>query len=660
MAKEIIKAPDLGGAEDVDVIEVFVKAGEEITADTLLVALETDKASMEVPADKAGKIIKLLVKEGDKISQGTPLLELETQSAGDEKPAAKEQPTEAAAQQEAPTQKAAAPKKQAAAAEGSTEVVTASVPDIGSDDEVQIIELHVAVGDTVSEGDTLVTLESDKASMEVPAEVSGEIVELLVKEGDNTSTGKALAKIKTARSGSEPATDAPKTVEQPSTPTSTPKAAAKPETAAGGEVTAVVPDIGSDDQVQIIEINVSAGDEISAGDTILTLESDKASMEIPAEVSGIIVKLLVKEGDVAGSGTKIAIIKSADAVAEQSAGAGAEATPEAAPAEASAAPASRSASSAAPASAPAPATSGEVYAGPAVRLLARELEVDLAKVTGSGPRGRIQKEDLHDYLKGAVKKAESGASAVSGGSGIPAVPAVDFAKFGEIEMIKLSKIARVTADNMARSWLNVPHVTQWDDADITELEEFRKALKDEAEKAGVKVTPVAFIIKAVAVALKANPVLLRSLHADGEHLVQKKYIHIGMAVDTPRGLVVPVIRDADKKSIFEIASDIGAMAAKARDGKLSPADMQGGCFTVSSLGGIGGNGFTPIVNTPEVGILGVSRSQIKPMWNGSEFVPRLMLPLSVSYDHRVVNGADCGRFFTYLVQLLSDIRRLAL
>ena len=290
-------------------------------------------------------------------------------------------------------------------------------------------------------------------------------------------------------------------------------------------------------------------------------------------------------------------------------------------------------------------------------MLARELGVDLSKVSGTGPRGRVQKDDVNNYVKSALK---AGPAAAASGAGIPLVPAVDFSQFGEIETVAMSKIAKLTAANMQRNWLNVPHVTQFDDADITELEAFRKTLKDEAEKRGVRVTPVAFLIKALATSLQANPEFNRSLAGDGEHYIQKHYCHIGMAVDTPRGLVVPVIKDADQKGIWDISAEIATLAASARDGKLKPSDMQGGCFTLSSLGAIGGNGFTPIVNSPEVGILGVSKSQIKPIWNGTEFAPRLMLPLALSYDHRVINGGDAGRFMTHLVKLLSDIRYLAL
>jgi pyruvate dehydrogenase E2 component (dihydrolipoamide acetyltransferase) len=423
-----------------------------------------------------------------------------------------------------------------------------------------------------------------------------------------------------------------------------------------------VPDIGSDDKVELIEISVSVGDQVEEGDTLVVLESDKATMDVPSTLTGTVKAFIAKEGDKLATGDQVALIEvtsSAQAVLEAPA-----ATAPVEPAKAAdpaSAPSPTPAVTATPA-APAAVSndSSDVYAGPSVRLLARELGVDLGQVAGTGPRSRIQKDDVNNFVKSALKSGGNAASASTSGVGIPQVPAVDFSQFGEIETVKLSKIQKITADNMQRNWLNVPHVTQFDDADITELEVFRKSLKLEGEKKGIKVTPVAFIIKAAAAALAANPEFNRSLAGDGENYVQKHYINIGMAVDTPRGLVVPVIKDADKKGIWEISADVIAMATLAREGKLKPSDMQGGCFTISSLGAIGGNGFTPIVNSPEVGILGVSKSQMKPIWDGSDFQPKLMLPLALSYDHRVINGGDAGRFMTYLVKVLSDIRHMTL
>ncbi|MGS2722986.1 dihydrolipoyllysine-residue acetyltransferase [Porticoccus sp. GXU_MW_L64] len=535
------------------------------------------------------------------------------------------------------------------------------VPDLGGADSVEVIEISVAVGDSVEVEQSLVVLESDKATMDVPSSHAGVVKTILVKEGDNVGEGSAIVELELA--GESVAAEAPAAPE-PAAEASPAPAAPVAETApvpvatASGEAQLVtVPDIGSDGQVDVIEMSVSVGDVVEEGDTLMVLESDKATMDVPAPYDGEITELKVAEGGKVATGDAIAMMKPSGAVP-----APAQAPETLTPAPA-AADTPAAASAPAPAVAPAPqvtaAPSASVHAGPAVRLLARELGVDLSKVAATGPRGRILKDDVHAYVKTAVKTAESG-TGTAGGAAIPQVPEIDFSQFGDIELVKMAKIARVTAANMQRSWLNVPHVTQFDDADITELEAFRKSMKAEAEKRGTKLTPVPFLLKAVATAIELNPAFNRSLHADGEHIVQKKYIHVGMAVDTPRGLVVPVIRDVDKKGIWQLTEEVLEMAGKARDGKLKPADMQGGCFTISSLGAIGGKGFTPIVNTPEVGILGISKAEIKPVWNGSEFVPRNMLPLCLSYDHRVINGGDAGRFMTTLVSLIGDIRRLIL
>jgi pyruvate dehydrogenase E2 component (dihydrolipoamide acetyltransferase) len=415
-----------------------------------------------------------------------------------------------------------------------------------------------------------------------------------------------------------------------------------------------VPDIGGATDVDVIEVCVNVGDEVEEGDSLIVLETDKASMEVPALKSGKVISLAIKEGDSASLGTAILDLEVTGTVAAP------QAAPQAPVASKPAAPApsSHKVSEPAPqASKPAADTTG-VYAGPAVRMLARELGVDVAEVKGTGPRNRITKDDLKAFVKDRLSKKSSAAPTT--GSGIPAIPAVDFSQFGDITIEKLSKIARVTAANMQRNWLNVPHVTQFDDADISELEDFRASLKAEAEKRGVKITPLPFILKAVAAALKAHPKFNSSLHSDGENIVYKHYINIGMAVDTPAGLMVPVIKDVDKKSIWDLAAETVELAGKAKDRKLKPIEMQGACFTISSLGGIGGQGFTPIVNAPEVGILGISKLAVKPVWNGSEFLPRKMLPLCLSYDHRAINGGDAGRFLTYLTQVLADIRLLVL
>ena len=440
--------------------------------------------------------------------------------------------------------------------------------------------------------------------------------------------------------------------------------------------TIVVPDLGGAESVDVIELSLAQGDTVGVEDSLLVLESDKATMDVPSPHEGQLVKYLVAEGDTVKVGDPIVELEiqadpsqevaneaaeSLDAEVEDAA----EATvaPEAAPVakiEEKATEFDVAISSSAVDLPLADSESADdIYAGPAVRMLARELGVDLTSVPGSGPRGRILKDDVNDY----VKRALSGGAAESGqdtGAGIPEIPQIDFSQFGEIEKVKLTKIQKVTANNMQRNWLNVPHVTQFDDADITEMDSFRKSLKAEGEMRGVRVTPVAFLVKAIATALEDNPDFNQSLVGDGESYIKKQYCNIGMAVDTPRGLVVPVIRNASSMGIWEIAGEVAQLAEKAREGKLKPSDMQGGCFTLSSLGAIGGNGFTPIVNAPELGILGVSKAQMKPVWNGHDFEPRLMLPLALSYDHRLINGGDAGRFMTQIVKLLSDIRHLAL
>jgi pyruvate dehydrogenase E2 component (dihydrolipoamide acetyltransferase) len=539
------------------------------------------------------------------------------------------------------------------------EIVT--IPDLGGAESVEVIELCVSVGDSVEQEESLVVLESDKASMDVPSPVDGAVVKYLVAEGDTVKVGDAIAEIETADAVAsvEPAVEVSEpepVVAETVTPDPVAEAPIAETEASTSEQIALVPDIGSDDKVELIEVSVAVGDQVEEGDTLVVLESDKATMDVPSTLTGTVMNIIAKEGDKLGTGDQVAVIEVAS---------GGSAVVETAVEASEPAPAAPVASTPAPAQKPvAPAAvvapvandSSDIYAGPSVRLLARELGVDLTQVAGTGPKARIQKDDVNNFVKSAL---QSGSNA-SGGAGIPQVPTIDFSQFGETETVKLTKIQKVTADNMQRNWLNVPHVTQFDNADITDLETFRKSLKAEGEKRGIKVTPVAFLIKAAAAALAANPEFNRSLAGDGENYVQKHYINIGMAVDTPRGLVVPVIKDADKKGIWEISSDVISMATLARDGKLKPNDMQGGCFTISSLGAIGGNGFTPIVNSPEVGILGVSKSQMKPIWDGSDFQPKLMLPLALSYDHRVINGGDAGRFMTYLVKILSDIRHMTL
>jgi pyruvate dehydrogenase E2 component (dihydrolipoamide acetyltransferase) len=541
------------------------------------------------------------------------------------------------------------------------EIVT--VPDLGGAESVDVIELSVAPGDAVEVEDSLLVLESDKATMDVPSPFQGSLVKYLVADGAVVKVGDPIAEIEVADAeqapAAEPVAEAQPVAVEPAAAELAP-AAAPAQTSS--EQLILVPDIGSDDEIDVIEISVAIGDQVEEGDTLLVLESDKATMDVPSSHSGKVIKILAAEGNKLRTGAEVAVLEVTSAASPEPIN---SPEPVNSPEPINSPEPAKAPEPAPVAAAPAPAAqvtqtdsspSDSVYAGPAVRLLARELGVQLDKVTGTGPRGRVQKDDVNNYVKAALSSAPT----ATAGAGIPQVPAVDFSQFGDIETVAMSKIQKLTAANMQRNWLNVPHVTQFDEADITELESFRKSLKDEGEKRGIRITPVSFLIKALATSLQANPEFNRSLAGDGENYIQKHYCHVGMAVDTPRGLVVPVIKDADQKGIWDISAEIASLAASAREGRLKPAQMQGGCFTLSSLGAIGGTGFTPIVNSPEVGILGVSKSQIKPVWNGSEFAPRLMLPLALSYDHRVINGGDAGRFMTHLVKLLSDIRHLAL
>lgn len=654
MSTITVNIPDLSGATDVDVIEVLVAAGDVVAEGDSLITLETDKASMEVPSPQAGKIVSMAISEGDTVNEGDLLMEIEIASS--ESVSA----DESVAEPEAVESFSAAVESAAPVAAAST-VEQVLIPDLSGASDVDVIEVLVAVGDTVSEGDSLITLETDKASMEVPSPASGVVKALTIAEGDKVNEGDLLIELEVV--GAPAPAPVAATVESSSA--AAPVEASVPPTAAssGGVESVLIPDLSGASDVDVIEVLVKEGDSVAEGDSLITLETDKASMEVPSPSAGVIKSMKISEGDKVNEGDfllELEVVGSAPAAA-----------PVSAPAPSASAPAPAPAQSAAPTKT-APATSAtdlvdlekrnrSVHAGPAVRAIAREYGVDLTKVTGSGRKGRIVKQDVQAYVKGALQKLDSApAAAVTGGSGIPAIPAVDHSKFGEIEKVKLSKIDKITRDNMSRCWLNIPHVTQFDDADITELEAFRKEMKDEAAKQGVKLTPLPFLIKAAAIALTRHQKFNASLDADGEHIVYKKFVNIGIAVDTPNGLMVPVIKDADKKSIYEISNEAIELAGKAKDRKLKPNEMQGGCFTISSLGGIGGTGFTPIVNAPEVAILGVSKADIKPRWNGKEFEPRLMLPLCLSYDHRAINGGDAGRFLTDLNGLLSDIRRLVL
>jgi len=601
MTDELIRVPDIGGAEGAEVVEVLVTPGEAIDVEQSLIVVESDKASMEIPAPRAGVVGELRVAVGDMVSEGDVILMIAAQGALDGEgtsavgsaiesaaESAVESAIESAAEiaetdsaqsshesreahethdkKEKSTADASAPDISA----GETGSIDVVIPDLGSDQGADLVEWLVEVGAAVEEGDSLVLLESDKASMEVPSPASGVLSARLVEDGATVNEGTVVARLDVVASAGAP-----------------------PSSSTASERT---------------------GEEVSAGAVADATQVDAGHVAEAVSPSPL----------------------------------GASTTSRQTPAIAQQGPQSDTTSSDAQGTA--------IYAGPAVRKLAREFGVSLAQVTGSGAKGRILKEDLQQYVARALQ-----APAASGGGGaLPVIPDQDFARFGEVERVSRSRIDKLTATNMVRSWLNVPHVTQFDDADISGLERFRKDLKGEAAERGVKLTPLPFILKACAVALRDHPKLKSSLADNGDTLVMKHYCHIGMAVDTPAGLVVPVIRDVDKKSIWELASEVAALAERARDKQLKPDDMQGGVFTVSSLGAIGGRGFTPIINAPEVAILGVGRAAVQPVWDGEVFRPATMLPLALSYDHRVVNGGDGGRFLTDLAALLADVKRMVM
>ena len=627
MSKQIM-VPDIG-ADEVEVTEIMVAVGDKVELDQSLIAVEGDKASMEVPAPAAGIVKEILIKVGDKVATGSQIMIFEAEGA-------------AAAPAQAAAPVAAAPAAPVAAA-----AKDVHVPDIG-DDEVEVTEIMVAVGDMVEADQSIIAVEGDKASMEVPAPFAGRVVEIKVAAGARVSTGSLVMVFEVA--GAAPAAVAAPV--QAAAPV-----AAAPVAAAAKEVN--VPDIGGD-EVEVTEIMVAVGDKVEADQSLIAVEGDKASMEVPAPFAGVVKEIKVKAGDKVSTGSLIMVFEVA--------GAAPAAAPVAqAAAPVAAAPAAPVAQAAAPAAAASDFVANDAYvhASPAVRRLAREFGVNLAKVKASGRKGRIVKEDVQAYVKDAVKRAESAPAAGQGagnGMSVVAWPKVDFSKFGPVEELELTRIQKISGPALHRNWAMIPHVTQFDEADTTDLEAFRKEqnILAEKQKLDVKITPLVFILKAAAKALEAHPRFCSALSEDGSKLIMKKYIHIGVAVDTPGGLVVPVVRDVNKKGIHELSRDLAEISKKARAGKLTAADMQGGCFTISSLGGIGGTSFTPIVNAPEVAILGVSKSEMKPKWNGKEFVPRLMLPLALSYDHRVIDGADGARFITTLSGVLSDIRRLVL
>ncbi|WP_125560665.1 pyruvate dehydrogenase complex dihydrolipoyllysine-residue acetyltransferase [Pseudoalteromonas rubra] len=609
-----IHVPDIG-ADEVEVTEILVSVGDTVEEEQSLITVEGDKASMEVPAAQAGTVKEIKISEGDKVSTGSLIMVFE---AAGEAPAAEAAPVAAPA--------AAAP------APASAEVKEVHVPDIGGD-EVEVTEILVAVGDSVEAEQSLITVEGDKASMEVPAPFTGTVKEIKVEIGGKVATGSLVFVFETAGAAAPVAAE------------TAPAAAPVEATPSLQEVQ--VPDIGGD-EVEVTEIMVAVGDSVEEEQSLITVEGDKASMEVPAPFAGTVKEIKVAAGDKVSTGSLIFVFETVSATA-----------PAPAPA----------------ASAPAPSAAKDefvanddyAHASPVVRRLAREFGVNLARVKGTGRKNRVLKEDVQNYVKELVRKVESGEISKGGNSGggelglIP-WPKVDFSKFGEVEEKKLSRIQKISGANLHRNWVQIPHVTQFDEADITTLEAFRKEqnVLAEKKKMGVKITPLVFVMKAAAKALEEFPTFNSSLSEDGESLILKKYVNIGVAVDTPNGLVVPVFKDVNKKGIIELSRELMDVSKKAREGKLTAADMQGGCFTISSLGGIGGTAFTPIVNAPEVAILGVSKSEMKPKWNGKEFEPRLMVPLSCSYDHRVIDGALAARFTVTLANYLSDIRQLVM
>jgi len=640
--KEVL-VPDIGG-DEVQVIEICVAVGDTLAAEESIITVESDKATMDIPAPFAGVLSELKVAVGDTVSEGKLIAMMS--AAASEAPAA-EAPAPVAPSAPAPV---AAPAPSAPAVTG-TQVIEVNVPDIGDAADVDVIEVLVAVGDKIEADTGLITLETDKATMEVPAPSAGIVKELKVNVGDKVSMGSLVLMLEVGDAA----------------PASAPVAATEAP-AAPASVSAVqeiaVPDIGDASDVDVIEVLVAVGDEVTLDQGLITLETDKATMEVPAPVAGKILGLTVKLGDKVSQGSVIATIETVSTA------------PVAAPVASAPAPVAAAPAAQAPAASKPPVPhhpsagsqpkTGAVHASPAVRRLAREFGADLTLVKGTGRKGRILKEDVQAFIKYELSRPKaSAATAVAGGAGglnVIAAPKVDFAKFGEVEEVPLSRIQKISGPNLHRNWVTIPHVTQFDEADITELEAFRKDQNAVAakKKADYKITPLVFMMKAVAKALAEFPVFNSSLSADGESLIQKKYFHIGVAVDTPNGLMVPVVRDVDKKGIVELSRELMDISVRARDGKLKSADMQGSCFTISSLGGIGGTAFTPIVNYPDVAILGVSKSEIKPKWNGKDFEPKLMLPLSLSYDHRVIDGAMAARFSVTLSSILSDIRTLIL
>ncbi|WP_334049737.1 pyruvate dehydrogenase complex dihydrolipoyllysine-residue acetyltransferase [Alteromonas gracilis] len=670
-----IIVPDVGG-DEVEVIELCVAVGDNIEADEGVVTVESDKASMDIPAPFEGEIVSLSVSVGDKIKEGDVIGEMKA-AGGDssDESTAEESSSDDASQEEAPKQDES-PKEEskadaAPAASGGSEVIEVAVPDIGSDDEVDVIDVMVSAGDTIEKEDGLITLETDKATMDVPSTHAGTVKEVFISTGDKVKEGTVVIKLEIAGSGSSSSesvsSDASSEASAPAAQESEKQESAS---ASSETIDVAVPDIGEDGEVDVIDVLVSAGDTVEKEDGLITLETDKATMDVPSTHAGTIKEVFIKAGDKVKQGTLVAKLETSGGASEQAPSAPkaekpAEAPKQEAPKQASQQEASQGRSPVPPA--PEAKSTGKAHASPSVRRIAREFGVDLTLVNGSGPKNRILKEDVQAYVKAELAKPRSAAASSSAPAGdnvlqiVPVKP-VDHSKFGEIEEQKLSRIQKISGPFLHRNWATIPHVTQFDEADITEVEDFRKEQNayHAKIKSGLKITPLVFVMKAVAKALEKYEVFNSSLSDDGESLIIKKFINIGIAVETPGGLVVPVIRDVNKKGIEQLSRELIETSKKAREGKLKAADMQGGTFTISSLGGIGGTAFTPIVNAPEVAILGVSKSEMKPKWNGKEFEPRLMVPLSLSYDHRVIDGAVGARFSTEVAANLTDLRRIIL
>ena len=661
-----IIVPDVGG-DEVEVIELCVAVGDTIEADEGVVTVESDKASMDIPAPFEGEIVSLSVAVGDKIKEGDVIGEMKAaggESASEDTVSddAQEAPKQEAPAQEAPKEES---KSDAApAASGSSEVIEVAVPDIGSDDEVDVIDVLVSVGDTIEKEDGLITLETDKATMDVPSTHAGTVKEVLISNGDKVKEGTVVIKLEIAgEGGSSESEAAPAQQEAPAKEESAPQASAS---SSSETIEVAVPDIGEDGEVDVIDVLVSPGDTVEKEDGLITLETDKATMDVPSTHAGTIKEVFIKAGDKVKQGTLVVKLETSGGEAP----APASEKPAEKPAEApkKEAPKQEASASRSPVPpAPEAKSTGKAHASPSVRRVAREFGVDLTQVKGSGPKNRILKEDVQAYVKAELAKPKTAAASGNAPAGdnvlqiVPVKP-VDHSKFGEIEEQKLSRIQKISGPFLHRNWATIPHVTQFDEADITDVEDFRKEQNayHAKIKSGLKITPLVFVMKAVAKALEKYEVFNSSLSDDGESLIIKKFINIGIAVETPGGLVVPVIRDVNKKGIEELSRELIETSKKAREGKLKAADMQGGTFTISSLGGIGGTAFTPIVNAPEVAILGVSKSEMKPKWNGKEFEPRLMVPLSLSYDHRVIDGAVGARFSTEVAANLTDLRRIIL